>query len=67
MSIEERERRVNLELAVDLLGAAREMTQVASTLRGDRATKLRQWSDKLADRGLALVVRDIERNTARAG
>jgi hypothetical protein len=48
------------------VGAAREMTQIASSLRGDRANKLRQWSDELTDRGLALVVRDIERNNGRA-
>jgi hypothetical protein len=65
MATEERERRTNLELAVDLLAAAREMTQIASTLRGDRANKLRHWADRLTDRGLALVVRDIERNPVR--
>jgi hypothetical protein len=46
-------RRGTLELAVDLLSAAREMTQIASELRGDRAAKLRKWADRFTDRGLS--------------
>ncbi|WP_174302197.1 hypothetical protein [Caulobacter sp. S45] len=55
------ERHYSLELAVDLLKAARDINGVASHIRGERADTLRKWADRFTDRGLAMVVRDLER------
>ena len=54
------DRRARLELALELLKAARELGTMGASMNGKRATNIRGWAEKLSARGLSLVADDIQ-------
>jgi hypothetical protein len=54
------DRRSTLEIAVEFLTAARELTGMARKLDSRKAKQLRIMADRFTDRGLALMVRDLQ-------